>query len=146
MHLQVLRDGAEIDVEYEVTLAVLVITRMYYLCVGLMAGPWRAWRVRAQVRPQVPLVPVLDGVDCVPSYFIVGGLVTLPLSVPFLCHAFGCAPLPPTTAPKHPPSLRAMAGRREQCTHAHLHALHCCKTPSYTGFSEVESFVTRSVA
>lgn len=43
-----------------------------------------------QVRHQIPLVPVLDGVDCFPSYFIVGGLVILPLSVPFLGHAFGC--------------------------------------------------------
>mmetsp|Transcript_1851 Transcript_1851/g.5421 ORF Transcript_1851/g.5421 Transcript_1851/m.5421 type:complete len:526 (+) Transcript_1851:247-1824(+) len=45
--------------------------------------------VRYEVRHQIPLVPVLDGVDCFPSYFIVGGLVILPLSVPFLGHAFG---------------------------------------------------------
>lgn len=36
-----------------------------------------------------PLVPVLHGVDCVPSYFIVGGLVFVPLSIPFLEHAYG---------------------------------------------------------
>ena len=38
---------------------------------------------------RTPLVPVLHGVDCVPSYFIVGGLVFVPLSVPFLEHAYG---------------------------------------------------------
>ena len=36
-----------------------------------------------------PLVPVLHGLDCMPSYFIVGGLVFVPLSIPFLEHAFG---------------------------------------------------------
>jgi len=36
-----------------------------------------------------PLVPVLHGLDCTPSYFIVGGLVFVPLSIPFLEHAFG---------------------------------------------------------
>ncbi|GMH41469.1 hypothetical protein BSKO_09379 [Bryopsis sp. KO-2023] len=47
-----------------------------------------------------PLVPVLHGMDCTPSYFIVGGLVFVPLSIPFLEHAFGsrkwrqCSPVP----------------------------------------------------
>lgn len=47
-----------------------------------------------------PLVPVLHGLDCTPSYFIVGGLVFVPLSIPFLEHAFGsrkwrqCSPVP----------------------------------------------------
>jgi len=36
-----------------------------------------------------PLVPLMHGVDCVPSYMIVGGLVFVPLSVPFLEHAYG---------------------------------------------------------
>jgi PDZ domain len=36
-----------------------------------------------------PLVPVLHGVDCIPSYFVVGGLVFVPLSIPFLEHAYG---------------------------------------------------------
>eukprot|EP00210_Caulerpa_lentillifera_P005347 g5110.t1 len=36
-----------------------------------------------------PLVPVMHGLDCTPSYFIVGGLVFVPLSIPFLEHAFG---------------------------------------------------------
>ncbi|CAD7703758.1 unnamed protein product [Ostreobium quekettii] len=36
-----------------------------------------------------PLVPVLHGLDCTPSYFIVGGLVFVPLSIPFLEHAYG---------------------------------------------------------
>ena len=41
------------------------------------------------LRSRRPLVPVLHGVDCVPSYFIVGGLVFVPLSIPFLEHAYG---------------------------------------------------------
>ena len=45
------------------------------------------------LRSRRPLVPVLHGVDCVPSYFIVGGLVFVPLSIPFLEHAYGGASL-----------------------------------------------------
>ena len=45
-----------------------------------------------EVLARRPLVPVLHGVDCVPSYFIVGGLVFVPLSIPFLEHAYGGAP------------------------------------------------------
>ena len=41
------------------------------------------------LRSRRPLVPVLHGGDCVPSYFIVGGLVCVPLSIPFLEHAYG---------------------------------------------------------
>ena len=36
------------------------------------------------------LVPRLDGVDAQPKYLVVGGLVFVPLSVPFLMHHFGC--------------------------------------------------------
>ena len=36
-----------------------------------------------------PLVPILHTVDATPSYYIVGGLVFLPLSVPFLEHGYG---------------------------------------------------------
>jgi S1-C subfamily serine protease len=36
------------------------------------------------------LVPRLDGVDAQPAYLVVGGLVFVPLSVPFLMHHFGC--------------------------------------------------------
>lgn len=56
--------------------------------------------VRYQLNLRRPLVPVLAGVDCVPSYFIVGGLVFVPLSIPFLEHAYGgeafclCMPMP----------------------------------------------------
>ena len=35
------------------------------------------------------LVPTTHLVDCLPSYYIVGGVVFLPLSVPFLEHAYG---------------------------------------------------------
>lgn len=35
------------------------------------------------------LVPMLHGVDCEPSYFIVGGLVFMPLTQPFLEMVFG---------------------------------------------------------
>jgi hypothetical protein len=44
-----------------------------------------------QLNLRRPLVPVLAGVDCVPTYFIVGGLVFVPLSIPFLEHAYGGA-------------------------------------------------------
>ena len=55
--------------------------------------------VKYQLNLRRPLVPVLAGVDCVPSYFIVGGLVFVPLSIPFLEHAYGGAPSPPLTPP-----------------------------------------------
>lgn len=42
-----------------------------------------------KLKQRRPLVPILHGVDCVPSYFIVGGLVFVPLSIPFLEHAYG---------------------------------------------------------
>ena len=45
--------------------------------------------LKYQLNLRRPLVPVLAGVDCVPSYFIVGGLVFVPLSIPFLEHAYG---------------------------------------------------------
>lgn len=47
--------------------------------------------LKYQLNLRRPLVPVLAGVDCVPSYFIVGGLVFVPLSIPFLEHAYGGA-------------------------------------------------------
>jgi hypothetical protein len=34
-------------------------------------------------------VPIIHGADCVPSYLIAGGLVFVPLSIPFLEHAYG---------------------------------------------------------
>ena len=34
-------------------------------------------------------MPMLHGVDCEPSYFIVGGLVFMPLTQPFLEMVFG---------------------------------------------------------
>lgn len=49
----------------------------------------KAIDLRYQLNLRRPLVPVLAGVDCVPSYFIVGGLVFVPLSIPFLEHAYG---------------------------------------------------------
>ncbi len=54
--------------------------------------------VKYQLNLRRPLVPVLAGVDCVPSYFIVGGLVFVPLSIPFLEHAYGGAPGPLPTS------------------------------------------------
>lgn len=45
--------------------------------------------LKFQLKQRWPLVPILHGVDCVPSYFIVGGLVFVPLSIPFLEHAYG---------------------------------------------------------
>lgn len=47
--------------------------------------------MKYQLNLRRPLVPVLAGVDCVPSYFIIGGLVFVPLSIPFLEHAYGGA-------------------------------------------------------
>jgi hypothetical protein len=43
------------------------------------------------VAPPRPLVPILHTVDCFPSYYVVGGLVFLPLSVPFLEHGYGAS-------------------------------------------------------
>mmetsp|Transcript_42586 Transcript_42586/g.101114 ORF Transcript_42586/g.101114 Transcript_42586/m.101114 type:complete len:599 (+) Transcript_42586:214-2010(+) len=42
-----------------------------------------------ELQPLKPLVPVVHGVDCIPSYVIAGGLVFVPLSIPFLEHAYG---------------------------------------------------------
>lgn len=39
----------------------------------------------------VSLVPVLHSTGCSPSYFVVGGLVFLPLTIPLLEHAYGRA-------------------------------------------------------
>ena len=47
--------------------------------------------LRYRLHQRRPLVPVLHGVDCVPSYLIIGGLVFVPLSIPFLEHAYGGA-------------------------------------------------------
>ena len=65
--------------------------------------------LRYRLMQRRPLVPVLHGVDCVPSYFIVGGLVFVPLSIPFLEHAYGRMPL-----------LASLEGCpvRVQCMHA----------------------------
>jgi hypothetical protein len=68
------------------------------MCAHVRADEWLHVRVlrngvatdlRYQLNLRRPLVPVLAGVDCVPSYFIVGGLVFVPLSIPFLEHAYG---------------------------------------------------------
>ena len=48
--------------------------------------------LKYQLKQRRPLVPILHGVDCVPSYFVVGGLVFVPLSIPFLEHAYGGEP------------------------------------------------------
>eukprot|EP00884_Botryococcus_braunii_P011067 jgi/Botrbrau1/19962/Bobra.0059s0078.1 len=48
-----------------------------------------ALSLQYQLDRRQPLVPVLHGVDCIPSYFVVGGLVFVPLSIPFLEHAYG---------------------------------------------------------
>lgn len=48
--------------------------------------------LKYQLKQRRPLVPILHGVDCVPSYFVVGGLVFVPLSIPFLEHAYGGKP------------------------------------------------------
>mmetsp|Transcript_2030 Transcript_2030/g.5998 ORF Transcript_2030/g.5998 Transcript_2030/m.5998 type:complete len:611 (-) Transcript_2030:181-2013(-) len=45
--------------------------------------------ISCELRVQRPLVPIVHGVDCVPSYIIAGGLVLVPLSIPFLEHAYG---------------------------------------------------------
>lgn len=45
--------------------------------------------VSYELHVRKPLVAILHGVDCVPSYMIVGGLVLVALSIPFLEHAYG---------------------------------------------------------
>lgn len=67
--------------------------------------------LKFQLKQRRPLVPILHGVDCVPSYFIVGGLVFVPLSIPFLEHAYGGV----LSAPPVP--LRLL--------HANLDVLNC---------------------
>ena len=62
--------------------------------------------VKYQLNLRRPLVPVLAGVDCVPSYFIVGGLVFVPLSIPFLEHAYGGEP---SSLPICPPAYPLIA-------------------------------------
>ena len=56
------------------------------------------------------LVPILHGVECWPEYFIVGGVVFIPLSYPFLEHAFG--KLRPSL-PLHLPST--VSGLHDPC-------------------------------
>jgi hypothetical protein len=51
----------------------------------------RRCEVSFAVAPPRPLVPILHTVDCAPSYYICGGLVFLPLSVPFLEHGYGAS-------------------------------------------------------
>lgn len=59
LRLRVLRGGAILDVSYEVGV-------------------------------RKPLVPVIHGVDgCMPTYFTIAGLIFVPLSIPFLEHAYG---------------------------------------------------------
>lgn len=36
-----------------------------------------------------PLVPEFHNLDCVPTYFIIGGLVFVPVTIPFMHHALG---------------------------------------------------------
>lgn len=45
--------------------------------------------VRYLLQAKKPLVPILHGVDCIPSYYTMGGLVFMPLSLPLLENAFG---------------------------------------------------------
>jgi len=61
LRLRVLRDGEVRELSYEVTAHKL-------------------------------LVPTLHGVDgCTPTYFTIAGLIFVPLSIPFLEHAYGGA-------------------------------------------------------
>lgn len=45
--------------------------------------------VRYAIKHKAPLVPILHSVDCMPSFFIVGGLVFMQLSMPLLESACG---------------------------------------------------------
>ena len=74
-----------------------------------------------------PLVPVLHGVDCVPSYFIVGGLVFVPLSIPFLEHAYGCAPcLYASWLSPRAQCTKKRASQHSRCSlQTGLHLCHC---------------------
>eukprot|EP01024_Parvocaulis_polyphysoides_P025353 TRINITY_DN2314_c0_g1_i1.p2 TRINITY_DN2314_c0_g1~~TRINITY_DN2314_c0_g1_i1.p2 ORF type:complete len:227 (-),score=24.59 TRINITY_DN2314_c0_g1_i1:266-874(-) len=42
-----------------------------------------------ELQPRQLLVPAVHGLDCFPQYFIFGGLVFAPLTVPFLQNAYG---------------------------------------------------------
>ena len=73
LHVRILREGRELEVAYKV-----------------------------EVRQ--PLVPVLHGVHgCTPTYFTIAGLIFVPLSIPFLEHAYGGAP--PKCLTARPPPL-----------------------------------------
>lgn len=67
-------------------------------------GEGRVKRLRVEVELKVAarMVPRLDGVDAFPAYLIVGGLVFVPLSVPFLDHHWGWPQYSP------PPALAAL--------------------------------------
>ena len=101
---------------------------MSWLSCGRAADDWLAVRVlrdgvvtnlKYQLNLRRPLVPVLAGVDCVPSYFIVGGLVFVPLSIPFLEHAYGGAP----PAVSRVGSKGSLPHHRQPCVRAPLHPL-----------------------
>ena len=53
--------------------------------------------VSYEVGVRKPLVPVIHGVDgCTPTYFTIAGLIFVPLSIPFLEHAYGGVPSNPS--------------------------------------------------
>ena len=74
--------------------------------------------LRYRLHQRRPLVPVLHGVDCVPSYLIVGGLVFVPLSIPFLEHAYGGALAPPLACFCEPCMVRMQGSSHAWCSGA----------------------------
>ncbi|CAK8985832.1 Protease Do-like 10 [Durusdinium trenchii] len=54
----------------------------------------KALQVHVSAKPLPQLVPRRAGVDCVPSYLVVGGLVFMPLTLPWLLARFSEAVLP----------------------------------------------------
>jgi len=71
--------------------------RQHHVGEKLRATVWRdgeSVELSFGLAPPHFLVPVLHGVDCKPSYYIVGGLIFLPLSVPFLEQGYGARSVP----------------------------------------------------
>lgn len=85
-------DDGTVEFRHEERVEFSHIVRIKHVGDVLTLKVWRdgaAQLVQYELHPRRPLVPVLHGVDCVPSFLIVGGLVFVPLSVPFLEHAYG---------------------------------------------------------
>jgi len=77
------RAGERIDASYLVS-----CTAMYTNATLRILRKGKTLEVDIQCRPTVFLVPRLDGVDAQPSYLVFGGLVFVPLTLPWMTEVF----------------------------------------------------------